>query len=125
MGRPKGSTNKKHAGGRPRAYSFADIEDIKIKLQEYIDTEDLPILAEFAYTNDIPRQTFYDYKEFSTLVKKLFDKKESQLEKLGAFNMINNTMAVFSLKQLGWRDKQDINIAGQKENNEPVKIKWE
>ena len=101
-----------HPGGRPRKYSAEEIEDIKTKLIEYMDTEDVPILADFAYKNDIPRQTFYDYPEFSTLVKKLMDKKEAQLEKLGLFNVINSTMAVFSLKQLGWRDKQETKITG-------------
>jgi len=101
-----------HPGGRPKNYNNKQIAEIKVKLEEYIDNEDLPILAEFAYKNNITRQIFYDYKEFSTLVKKLFDKKEAQLERLGAFNIINATMAVFSLKQLGWRDKQETEITG-------------
>lgn len=104
--------------GRPKKHNKAQVAEISEKLSNYIDKEDLPILAEFAYTNDIPRQTFYDYEEFSTLVKKLFDKKEAQLEKLASFNVINNTMAVFSLKQLGWRDNKDVKI----EQDEPFKI---
>lgn len=104
--------------GRPKKYNKAQVAEISEKLSNYIDKENLPILAEFAYTNDIPRQTFYDYEEFSTLVKKLFDKKEAQLEKLASFNVINNTMAVFSLKQLGWRDNKDVKI----EQDEPFKI---
>lgn len=122
MGRPRGSKNK-HAGGRPRTYNAEQIEEIKEIMERYIDETDLPIVAELAYTNNIPRQTFYDYPEFSTLLKKLLDKKETQLEKLGAFNVINSTMAVFSLKQLGWRDKQEISLGNQ--DNEPVKIKWD
>lgn len=122
MGRPRGSKNK-HAGGRPRNYNAEQIEEIKEIMERYIDETDLPIVAELAYTNNIPRQTFYDYPEFSTLLKKLLDKKETQLEKLGAFNVINSTMAVFSLKQLGWRDKQEISLGNQ--DNEPVKIKWD
>jgi len=51
----------------------------------------------------------------------LFDKKEAQLEKLGAFNVINSTMAIFSLKQLGWRDKQEISI----EQDKPFKVEIE
>ena len=109
--------------GRPRNYNAEQIEEIKKIMERYIDETDLPIVAELAYTNNIPRQTFYDYPEFSTLLKKLLDKKETQLEKLGAFNVINSTMAVFSLKQLGWRDKQEISLGNQ--DNEPVKIKWD
>ncbi len=109
--------------GRPPAYDEKQVEEIKEKLIKYIDETDVPIVAEFAYTNDIPRQALYDYEQFSTLIKKLIDKKEAQLEKLGLFNVINSTMAIFSLKQLGFRDSQDINIAGQ-ESAEPIKIKW-
>ncbi len=101
---------KKHAGGRPRTYNDKQTEEIKKLLNEYINKTDVPILAEFAYQNNIPRTTFYDYPEFSTLIKKLIDKKESQLEKLALFNVINSTMAVFSLKQIGWRNEQEVNV---------------
>ena len=43
--------------GRPRKYNKNEIEEIKIKLSDYIDNSDLPIIAEFAYTNDIVRQS--------------------------------------------------------------------
>lgn len=98
--------------GRPRNYNDKEVERIKALLELYIEKSDIPIIAEFAYMNDIPRQTFYDYPEFSTLLKKLMDKKESNLEKLGLIGEINSTMAIFSLKQLGWRDKQDVNMSG-------------
>jgi hypothetical protein len=98
--------------GRPRTYSKEQIEEIKEKLSNYIDNSSVPIIAEFAYQNDIPRQTFYDYEEFSTLIKKLLDKKEAQLERGALSSILNSTMAVFSLKQLGWRDKQEIQVGG-------------
>jgi hypothetical protein len=98
--------------GRPRSYDGNDIERIKALLELYIEKSDIPIIAEFAYMNDIPRQTFYDYPEFSTLLKKSMDKKESNLEKLGLIGEVNSTMAIFSLKQLGWRDKQETEITG-------------
>ena len=98
--------------GRPRNYSDDEIVDIKERLSKYIESEQIPIIAEFAYKNDIPRQTFYDYEEFSTLLKKLMDKKESQLEKLSLTGDVNTTMAIFSLKQLGWTDKQEMKVDG-------------
>ena len=98
--------------GRPRNYSDDEIVDIKERLSKYIESEQIPIIAEFAYKNDIPRQTFYDYEEFSTLLKKLMDKKESQLEKLSLTGDVNTTMAIFSLKQLGWTDKQEMQLNG-------------
>lgn len=120
-GRPKGSKNK---GGRPRTYNKTQIEEIKKIMEKYIAESDIPILAEFAYKNDITRQIFYDYPEFSTLVKKLFDKKEAQLEKLALFNVINPAMSIFSLKQrwAGWSDKQNISIENDGQLQEFTKI---
>jgi len=100
--------------GRPRSYTDEQIEEIKGKFLEYINSENIPIIAEFAYKNEIPRNTLYDYPEFSTLVRRCIDKKESQLEKLGLDGDVNTSMAIFSLKQLGWRDKQDLNMSTDK-----------
>jgi len=98
--------------GRPRTYSKEQIEEIKEKLSNYIYNSSVPIIAEFAYQNDIPRQTFYDYPEFSTLIKKLLDKKEAQLERGALSGMLNSTMAIFSLKQIGWVNEQKISLDG-------------
>lgn len=96
------------AGGRPKTYNEEQIQEISLKLEKYIAEEDIPIVAEFAYLNDVPRNTLYDYTEFSTLLKKLIDKKEAQLERKGLTNEVNTGMAIFSLKQLGWRDRQEM-----------------
>ena len=94
--------------GRPRTFTDEQVAEIREKLVQYIATTEIPIVAEFAYQNDINRQILYDYPEFSTLTKKLIAKKEAQLERKGLMNEVNSTMAIFSLKQLGWRDKQEI-----------------
>ena len=91
--------------GRPRNYTNDEIKDLIDRLEKYINENDIPIIAEFAYLNNIPRTTVYDYPEFSTLIKKLIDKKEAQLEKMGLYGEVEKTMAIFSLKQLGWRDR--------------------
>lgn len=109
--------------GRPRAYSDEEISDIMVRLEQYIEETDIPIIAEFAYMNKIPRQTLYDYKEFSTLIKRLMDKKESCLEKMALEGRVNSTMAIFSLKQIGWRDKQEHEISGK--DGEPIKVTWQ
>ena len=90
--------------GRPRIFSKKKVKEICQKLEEYIESEEIPIIAEFAYKNDVPRQSLYDYPEFSTLLKKLIDKKECQLERLALKRKVNSVVAIFSLKQLGWRD---------------------
>lgn len=94
--------------GRPRKYNKKQVDKLLQKFEIYIETTDIPILSEFAYLNDIARTELYDYKEFSTLKERCLQKKEAQLEKLGLTNAVNPTMAIFSLKQLGWKDKHDI-----------------
>ena len=106
--------------GRPRTFTDEQVAEIREKLVQYIATTEIPIVAEFAYQNDINRQILYDYPEFSTLTKKLIAKKEAQLERKGLMNEVNSTMAIFSLKQLGWTDKQEMKIEG---GETPVEIK--
>jgi len=91
--------------GRPPSLSQTKINQIKRGFKKYINETEIPIIVEFAYLSDIPRTVLYDYVEFSTLKEKCIMKKEAQLEKLGLNNAVNPTMAVFSLKQLGWSDK--------------------
>lgn len=97
---------------RPVKYTKEKINEIELKLNEYIESTDIPIVAEFAYMYGIRRSTLYDIKELSYTMGKLRDKKEAQLEKLGLYSKINASLAAFSLKQLGWRDKQDIEHSG-------------
>lgn len=83
--------------------------DIKEKMQAYIKETDIPIVSEFAYLNNCARQYLYELPELTDTIKELITKKEAQLEKLALTGKINHTMAIFSLKQLGWKDVQDIN----------------
>jgi hypothetical protein len=84
------------------------IQQINDKLNKYIDTTDIPIIAEFAYENNLRRQLLYENEVLSDTIKKAVDKKEAQLERKALDNDINTTFAIFSLKQLGWKDKQEI-----------------
>ena len=93
------------AGGRPRNLSDDEVSDLAREFEDYISTTDIPIIAEFAYKTGIARQSLYDYPEFSTLTKAAIDKKEAQLERKALNGEIDKTMAIFSLKQLGWSDK--------------------
>jgi hypothetical protein len=90
--------------GAPRIHNR---EEIRLKLLEYIENNEIPILAEFAYQNDISRDQLYDWPELTDARKKCILKKEAQLEKGALSNQINVTMAIFSLKQMGWTDKQE------------------
>lgn len=91
---------QKHPGGRPPNLSPARIKELKAKFEKYIDDTDIPILAEFAYQNDISRQSLYDYEQFSTLREKCINKKSANLQKFGLFNVTNPAVTIFSLKQL-------------------------
>ena len=66
-------------------------DDLLKKLQEYIDKTNIPIVAEFAYLNDVSRQHLYENKELSYAIKKLIDKKEAQLERGGLDKTIDKT----------------------------------
>jgi hypothetical protein len=106
---------EKHAGGRPRNYTDKEVSILVNALEEYIEKTDIPILVEFAYINDISRDDLYNYKEFCALRKKAIDKKEAQLERKGLNNEIDKTLAIFSLKQLGWSDKKELEHSGSVE----------
>ena len=98
---------------RPKEYTKERIEEILISLDTYIAQTDIPIVAEFAYQYEVRRQALYEYEEFSDTLKRLIDKKEAQLERKALDREIDHTMAIFSLKQLGWRDKKEIEHSGE------------
>ena len=98
--------------GRPVEYTPERIQEIKDAMELYIETHDIPIVAEFAYINNIRRQKLYEIPELSDTLGKLIDKKESTLEKGGLLGDYNASMAKFSLAQLGWSEKQETKVDG-------------
>lgn len=98
--------------GRPPKHSDEQIAKLVAKFRTYIEHTELPIIAEFAYQNEISKQTMYEKDEFATLIKMATAKKEAALERKTLSGEYNATMAVFSLKQLGWRDKQELEHSG-------------
>lgn len=92
-------------------YTKERIEEIRDLMERYIDENPIPILAEFAYKNKVPRQTLYTFDPLSDTIKRLSDKKQANLEKMSLFGKINTTMAIFSLKQMGWKDRQDVEVS--------------
>jgi hypothetical protein len=103
----------KRRPGRPTEYTAAVIADILDRLDRYIAHTAYPIVADFAYKNNIPRQALYEHPEFSDTLKSLSDKKENYLER----RMISGIPGVaagciFALKNMGWRDKQELEHTG-------------
>lgn len=98
---------------RPIEYTPEKIRGILEKLDKYINETQIPIVAEFAYLNDIRKATLYEIPELAYSIKRLIEKKEAMLEKGCLTGQLNASMAIFSLKQLGWTDKQSIEHSGE------------
>jgi hypothetical protein len=95
--------------GRPREH---DREKLKAAFQLYISQTPIPIVAEFAANNGLSKQYIHQTEDFIDLVKICLAKKEAALERKSLAGDVNVTMAIFSLKQLGWSDRQDITHKG-------------
>lgn len=106
--------------GRPIEWTEEKIQDTIEKLNKYIDDNEIPIVAEFAYLHNIRKATLYEKPQLKYAIKRLTEKKEAQLEKGALAGLINSTMAIFSLKQMGWNDKQQIEHSGNDEK--PVMV---
>ena len=100
--------------GRPRKI---DYKKIVSDADDYIAKADPPIVAEYAHMHGITRQYLYELadreksngnSEISDTIKKISEAKEIILERKGLSGDYNATMSVFSLKQLGWKDRQEI-----------------
>lgn len=94
--------------GRPVEYTPTRLEKIRKAMIKYTDESEIPILAEFAYTNNLPRQKLYEFDELRDAIKRLMAKKEAQLEVGALSGRLNAPMAIFSLKQLGWRNESPV-----------------
>lgn len=113
---------KKNKTGRPVSkWTPEYLKKVERMIINYTDKTKLPILAEFAFQNDFIREQLYKYPELSYAIKRLLAKKEVQLEKIGLAK--NNSMAIFSLKQLGWRDSEIKNDNSGLTNDEIANLK--
>ena len=88
--------------GAPRK---TDRDLLAVAFEQYINETEIPIIAEFATIQKVTREHLYDMPELSTLLKRCTQKKEANLEKGALSGDLNTSMAIFSLKQLGWSDK--------------------
>jgi hypothetical protein len=96
------------AGGRPKKYTDELIAELLTSIHEYTANTEIPILKEWCVSVGVPSTHVYDFEEFSEPIKVLIDKKEAALERKALDGEVNTTMAVFSLKQLGWSDRQQV-----------------
>lgn len=94
---------------RPREWDRAELTEA---LNQYIDSTEIPILADFAEKHGVLRVYLYDMPELSDAIKRCTQKKESALESHALTGKVNCRMAIFSLKQLGWTDKTEATHRG-------------
>lgn len=91
---------------RPKTGKYDNIVE---NIIEYTKNTEYPILKEvcflYNYNYDTVMKMQRDNEELMQSIKQLLNKKEAYLEREGIKGTINPTMAVFTLKQLGWRDK--------------------
>src|SRR3990167_6729193 len=96
-------------------YTKYDWVEIRTKLEEYSEVTTVPILNEFFYKFKVPG------KQFETQIENgdeklgivrdfLIYKKQAQLERGTLSGQFNHAMAIFSLKQMGWRDNVDSRV---------------
>ncbi len=98
--------------GRPKKYTDEYLGELLESLEDYISNTDIPILKEWCVSVGVPSKHVYDFDILSDSIKVLIDKKEANLERKGLQGEIDKAMAIFSLKQLGWSDKQQVEHSG-------------
>lgn len=110
---------------RPQSAKY-DKDFMLSTIEEYTNNTDIPILKEVCYLNywnsDYVLELRRNDEELSRAIKRLLDKKESQLERKGLNKEIDRTVAIFSLKQLGWKDKQEISFGEEQADEIDIKI---
>ena len=98
--------------GRPPLYDSP--QEMQSAIDLYFATEQKPTITGLAINLGFEsRQSFYDYEEreeFSYIVKKARLKVENGYEKQLYENSC--TGAIFALKNMGWKDKQEVEQSG-------------
>jgi len=100
--------------GRPLI--FETPEELKQKVDEYFDSTDRPTLAGLALKLGFEsRQTLYNYEErggFLDIIKNARMRVEAIYEERLIYEQ-NQTGVIFSLKNMGWKDKTETQHSGE------------
>lgn len=82
---------------------------------QYADTAPIPIVKEFALQVGYAREYLYELAAahpksgLREALQRIIDQKEIILEKGALTGALDRSMAIFSLKQIGWRDQPPDN----------------
>lgn len=103
--------NGSKSRGRPPKPKY-NIKYMVRTIRDYTDGTAMPILKECCFNQDwnydYVMQLQREHEDLSQSIKRLLMKKEVVLELGMLTGRLNTGGAAFSLKQLGWRDRQDI-----------------
>ncbi len=106
------SKKTKRPQGRPEVWTKEYCSEIADLLFAYTEKTDYPSIADFCFKNNIRKQRLYEQPELEAERERLLAKKEACLEKLGRSltkeQGSRGSFIIFALKQLGWKDKQEI-----------------
>lgn len=95
-------------------------------IERYTDDTEIPILKEVVYQNYWNYDTIMKYQRVNEnlmqSIKRLLNKKEAQLERKGLNKEIDRTVAIFSLKQLGWKDRQEISFDNEQLSEIEIRV---
>ncbi len=97
--------------GRPLKYS---VDELQNKVNEYFETSDRWTIAGLAVFLGVDRHTVYNYKErdeFFHIIKGAVDKVEARYEERLIYDN-SPTGVIFALKNMGWRDKTEVEQSG-------------
>lgn len=122
---------------RPISTSKYTIEELVETIDNYVDTcikkKQVPILKEifvkkywdYNYVTQTLKNRQLDAGDnrLELSIRHCIDAKEYMLERLSEKGMIDKTVAIFSLKQLGWKDQQIIDIGENAQNNLKITLK--
>lgn len=115
------SKNGKHIGP-PIQFTPEVIEELRQEFWHYLFDEDdkgnfktlVPSVTDFAVKHKTHKQRIYEIPELREMAELCKSRKENALEQ-GALNgTLNVSMAIFSLKQLGWTDKNELELSGKR-----------
>ena len=100
-------------GGRPPKFETPELLEAACK--EYISANgnNLTITGLALYLGFDSRQSLYDYEkkeEFSFIIKEARLNVENSYEK--SLRTVSVTGAIFALKNMGWKDKQEVEQSG-------------
>lgn len=112
-----------------------DPEAMVNKIDDYLefirkeDPDKIPILKEcclrYGWSYDYFLQMCRDDLGLAHARNKLLDTKEVALERGGLTGKLVSSIAAFSLKQLGWSEKNEITVALNDENSDPLSRAFE